>query len=174
MRRLKKILLLSVLICCLTLLTSCDYSYFLYNNTDGEELFLEKKVTSIELINYENLKVQDNQSDECQLDLAKLEILETLDDDNYENFIKELAEIGGFTGKLKQLLKSPEGIGIRIIYDDDSFTLITTTTVNDYDCIFLGEYNSDEKLDMSFGISWIEMIDDFKVLINKYFTILNS
>lgn len=170
MLKLNKVLSLILLMFCIVLLTACDYSYYLYHNTDGNEVFLNKDVTSIELIKYENLIVQDDPLAKHELDLNKLETLESLDSDNFESFINELATIGGLSGKFEQVLKSPNGVGIRIIYDDGSFTLTTITVIDGRECIFLGEYNTDEKMVMNFGISWQEMIDDFKVLINEYFT----
>ncbi len=170
MLKLNKTLLLGLFIGCVVLLTACDYSYYIYHNTDGNEAFLNKSVNSIELIKYESLTVQDDPLGKHELDLNKLEIIETLDNDNFESFVNELIKIGGLSGKFKQVLKSPDGMGIRIIYDDGSFTLTTVTIINGKECIFLGEYDADGKIDMNFGISWQEMIDDFKNLINEFFT----
>lgn len=171
MIKLRKIILIIFLVFCTLFLSACDYSYYLYHNTDGNEIFLEKEVIGIELIKYENLAVENDPLEEYEFDLNKLEVLENLNPDNIESFLNELIKIGGLSGKSKQLLNSPNGMGIRIVYDDLSFTLITYTIINDKDCIFLGEYDKNEEIGITFGIAWKEMIDDFKTLINKYFII---
>lgn len=166
----KKIVILTLVVPFVFSLSACDYSYYLYHNTDGNQTFLNKDVTIIQLIKYENLSVQNDPLREYELDLNTLEILEPLIADNIESFVNELIKIGGLSGKFKQVINSPNGIGIRIIYDDESFTLITTTVIDGRDCIFLGEYDADANRERYFGISWQEMIDDFKTLINEYFT----
>src|SRR5690554_3978574 len=141
MLKLSKALSLIMLIFCIVLLTACDYTYYLYHNTDGHIIFLNKDVVSIELIRYENLMIQDNPLEKHELELDKLGILESLDSDIFESFVNELAKIGGLSGKFEQVSNSPDGVGIRIIYDDDSFTLTTITVIDGRECIFLGEYD---------------------------------
>lgn len=152
-------------------LTGCDYTYYIYHNTDGENLFLNKEVISIDLINYKNPETEGSPLEYYEFSKDKLEILETLEPLKMIDFIEEISQIGGISGKFKNQLSSPHGQGIRVVYNDDSFTLITVTIINGYECIFLGEYTADLKLGLNFGISWQEMIDDFKVLINNYFII---
>lgn len=171
MIKLRKTILIIFLVFCTLFLSACDYSYYLYHNTDGNEIFLEKEVIGIELIKYENLAAENDPLEEYELDLNRLEVVENLNADNIESFLNELTKIGGISGKSKQVLNSPNGMGIRIVYDDFSFTLITTTIINGKDCIFLGEYDENEEIGITFGIAWQEMIDDFKTLINKYFII---
>lgn len=169
MLKLNKVLMLILLIGSVVLLTACDHTYYIYHNTNGEDLFLDKEVTSIELIEYKNPTVEDKPLKDFEFSADKIEILETLEQKNIVSFIEKISEIGGISGKFKNLLSSPHGKGIRIIYSDDSFTLVTVTIINGNECIFLGEYNAEKKLGLKFGISWQEMIDDFKELINDYF-----
>lgn len=169
-RKLKKGLLLVVFVGCIFSLTACDYTYYLYHNTDGNETFLNKDVTTIELIEYKNPKVYNDPLRKHELDLNKLEVIETLNTDDFKSFTNELIKIGGLSGKFKQELNSPCGMGFRIIYDDGSFTLVTVSLINGKDCIFLGEYGADEKIGITFGIAWQDMINEFKALINKHFT----
>lgn len=162
-------LMLILLIGTVVLLAACDYTYYIYHNTNGEDLFLDKEVTSIELIEYKNPIIEDNPLKDFEFSSDKIETLETLEQEDIIGFIEKISEIGGISGKFKNLLSSPHGKGIRIIYNDDSFTLITVTIINGDECIFLGEYSAETKLGLTFGISWQEMIDDFKELINTYF-----
>lgn len=169
MLKLNKILILILLIGSVVLLTSCDYTYYIYHNTNGEDLFLDKEVTSIELIEYKNPMIEENPLKDFEFSSDKIEALETLEQENLIGFIEKISEIGGISSKLKNLLSSPHGKGIRITYNDDSFTLITVTNINGSECIFLGEYSAESKLGLQFGISWQDMIDEFKELINTYF-----
>ena len=131
---------------------------------------MNKEVIAVELVRYECSTTQNDPLGKHKFDLSKLEVLETLDSNDFENFVNELIKIGGLSGKHKQFLNSPCGIGIRIVYDDNSFTLITITTISSNECIFLGEYNAGNEIGWTFGIAWQQMIDDFKALVNKHFT----
>ncbi|AUD62393.1 hypothetical protein BK010_01900 [Tenericutes bacterium MO-XQ] len=169
MFKVKKMLMLIVTIILGVLLVSCDYSYYLYYNSDGTDLFVDKDVSSIELIQYENINTRNNPLDKEDFDIRKLEVLETLQSDYMESFVSELSQIGGLSGKYEEKISSPLGMGIRIIYEDQSFTITTITIIDEVETVFMGDYNQNEELDMYLGISWQEMIDDFKELINSYF-----
>lgn len=165
----RKGLMIIFLMFSLVLLTSCDYTYYIYHNTNGEDLFTDKDVTRIELIDYKNPVIEDNPLEDIEFNEDKIEILEILEQNEIFSFIDKISKIGGISSKLKNKLNSPHGKGIRIIYNDDSFTLITVAIVKNQEYIFLGEYSSEKELGLKFGISWQEMIDDFKELINEYF-----
>jgi len=158
-------LILIFLVIFIILLTACDYYYDLYHEYIREET----EVTSVELIYYNNPTVKDNPLEIYPFDLEQLEILEALNIDKIDCFLIEIENIGGFSSKLKEKLKSPNGDGIKLTYDDNGFTLITVTVINDIKIIFVGDYDADENIEGFYGISWPEMIDDFKFLINKYF-----
>ncbi|XMB72157.1 hypothetical protein RJI07_08615 [Mycoplasmatota bacterium WC30] len=98
-----------------------------------------------------------------------LEILETLNEDEIDSLTTELSEIGGLSSKLEQTIDSPKGKGILITYVDNGISLITVTNIDGIDCIFVGHYDADRNIEHSYGISWQEMIDDFKNVVQSYF-----
>jgi hypothetical protein len=155
-------------------LISCDYTYYLYRY--GSESVHRKEVLSIDFISYNDEKVEDHPLDEYKLNLNHLKILETLLSENCNSYVIELEQIGGLGPKYKKVLNAPLGNGIRITYEDESFTLITVTTLNDeeYESLYYGDYSVD--LERGFHSSFIgydfslkKMIDEFKELTNRYF-----
>ena len=169
MVKIKNTLLLIVTIILGILLTSCDYSYYIYYNSDGTDLFVDKDVMSIELIQYENKDTRSNPLGNEDFDSNKIEVLEILQTDHIENFVLELSQIGGISGKHEEKINSPLGIGIRIIYEDQSFTITTITIIDGVETIFMGDYDQNEEIGIYLGISWQDMIDDFKMILSKYF-----
>lgn len=167
MLKLNKILFVLILMFCITSLVACDYEYSLYHSA----IHNETEVSNIELINYNNPEAKNNPLKVFPFDLEKLEVLEILHSNNIDKFLTDIEKIGGISSKLEHVLKSPTGSGIRITYQDNGFTIITVTNIGDVDAIFTGHYDSDANLEGSFGISWQEMIDEFKELINTYFEI---
>ncbi len=147
------------------LLTACDYEYYLYH----DHIRINSEVKEIQLINYHNPFDTENSTENTIFDIEKLVVLETLNIDNNESFLSELSEIGGLSSKLEQTINSPNGEGILITYQDAGFTIITVSNINDNDCIFVGHYDANADIEGFYGISWPEMIDDFKAIIFKYF-----
>ena len=167
-----KIILFLLTLCLTFSLISCGFfslerQYFLYDLHDREI----SEIVQISLINYVNPLNEENPSENEQYDVEKMIILETLNSDEFGNFVSELSEMGGIAGTFPEIVSSPNGKGILITYQDGSFILITVSQVNDDDCIFLGDYNSNNTIEYSFGISWSEMIADFKTLILSYFEV---
>jgi len=165
-----KIFFLFLTLCLSFLLIACgifalERQYFLYDLHDREI----SEIVQISLVNYNNPVNEENQSDNEQYDVEKLIILETLNSEEYEDFLSELSDIGGIAGTFPEMINSPNGMGILITYQDGGFILITVSNENDDDCIFWGSYSSNATIDYFFGISWQEMIDDFEALIVKYF-----
>lgn len=167
MLKISKILLLGLIISCVVLLTACsqDYEYYLYHDYIRENT----EVVEIKLIIYNDPINTENSTEKTPYDVEKLETLETLNSDDNEKFLSELSEIGGLSSKLDQTINSPSGTGILIIYQDGGFTLITVANINDNDCIYVGHYDASANAEGSYGISWPEMIEDFKAIIMKYF-----
>ena len=158
----KKFLIVALVVALAFSFVACDVGYHLCN--------LNIEVANVELINYNNPAAQNSPLEKHPLDLEKLETLETLGSDSRDNFINELSKIGKYLGgKFKQVLNSPAGIGVRIIYQDGSFTLITVTVIKGKDSIFRGDYDTIYNIGYTFGIAWQEMIDGFKAVVNKYF-----
>ncbi|HOW38430.1 MAG TPA: hypothetical protein P5154_01825 [Candidatus Izemoplasmatales bacterium] len=167
-----KIFLFLLILCLSFSLFSCgvfslERQYFLYDLHDRDT----SEIVQISLINYVNPQNEENPSQNEQYNVEKLIILETLNSDEFGNFVSELSEMGGIAGTFPEIVSSPNGKGILITYQDGGFILITVSQVNDDDCIFFGDYNSNGTFEYSFGISWSEMIADFKTLILSYFEV---
>ncbi|MDD3126428.1 MAG: hypothetical protein WC479_01585 [Candidatus Izemoplasmatales bacterium] len=165
MYKIRKNLLFLIIVCSAFLLIACDYEYYLYHENIRENT----EVVQIDLVNYNNPIDTENSTENTVYDVEKLVILETLNSDEYENFLGELSEIGGLSSKLEQTINSPNGTGILITYQDGGVTLITVSNINDNDCIFVGHYDASANLEGFYGISWPMMIDDFKAIMLKYF-----
>ncbi|MDY0209165.1 MAG: hypothetical protein RBR48_03210 [Bacilli bacterium] len=165
MNKIRKLLLLLLIVCSAFLLTACDYEYYLYHDYIRENT----EAVKIELLKYNNPINTENSTENTLYDDEKLVILETLNLDDNQSFLNELSEIGGLSSKLKQTINSPNGTGILITYQDGGVTLITISNINDNDCIFVGHYDASANVEGFYGISWSEMIDDFKMLLLKYF-----
>lgn len=146
---------------------SLERQYFLYDLNYRNISEIEQ----ISLVIYGNPIIDEDPSDNNQYDVEKLTILKTLNSEEYEPFLNELSEIGGIAGTFPETISSPNGTGILITYQDGGFILITISSKNDDDCIFWGSYNSNATNDYYFGISWAEMIIDFKALIFAYFDV---
>lgn len=146
------------------LLIGCDYSYSLYRPKD-------KTVISIGLIYYDNPDARINPSEAYPFDQEKLEVIEILDTLEIESFIEKLLRIHSIGGKDIPTLFSHDGTGIRIIYEDQSFEIITITIINEEGRFFSAEYdvygNVIEKIDIP-GIP--SLMDEFNDLIAEYFS----
>ena len=163
--KISKLLVLILTICAAFLLFACDYEFYLYHENIRENT----EVVQIDLVNYTNPISEENQSENTLYDVEKLEVLETLNLDDYEIFLSELSEIGGLSGKFPETVSSPNGTGILITYQDGGVTLITVSVVNDIDCIFVGHYDANASIEGFYGISWQDVIDNFCALILEYF-----
>jgi hypothetical protein len=161
----KKILRLTLIFTFIFSCSACDYEYYLYH----ENIRKETRVSFIELINYNNPDAQNNPLEKYPFNVEYIEILEALSTDSVDGFLIELSEIGRLSSKGKNILNSPNGIGIRLTYHDNGFTLITVTVVNGEDSIFVGHYDASANIEGYYGISLQEMIDDFRVFVNEYF-----
>jgi len=165
MHKVRHMILLVLIIGSVFLLTACDYEYYLYHGN----IRVNTEVEKVELISYSHQNSTDNSEDNLLFDDDKLVLIETLDSNNNQAFLSELSEIGGLSSKLEQTIESPNGTGIMITYQDDGFTLITVSNENDVEAIFVGHYDANSNVEGFYGISWPDMIDDFKELINSYF-----
>ena len=165
MNKIKHIMLLVLMIGSVFLLTACDYEYYLYHGN----IRVNTEVEKVELISYSHQNSTDNSEDNLLFDDEKLVLIETLDSNNNQAFLSELSEIGGLSSKLEQTIESPNGTGIMITYQDDGFTLITVSNENDVEAIFVGHYDTSSNVEGFYGISWPDMIDDFKDLLVEYF-----
>ncbi|MCL2797597.1 MAG: hypothetical protein FWD58_06050 [Firmicutes bacterium] len=147
--------------------TACDCAYSLYTRPD-------KEVTAIELIYYDDLDAKANPLVEYPLDVGKMMLLEELDPAEIESFLDKLCDIGEYAGPAyKQILFSHYGKGVRIIYEDASFTIITLNAEEkDSDCFYVADYDSDGNQ------TWSESViignnknkGAFNNLISEYFS----
>ena len=143
---------------------ACDMLYELYIKPN-------KKIINIELIYYDNPSARSNPLESYPLDLDKLGILEEINSSDIGSFLNKLSEIGEHAGgKYRQVLYSHDGVGIRITYEDTSFTLMTLTIVDGQDCMFVAEYDSDRKQVEYKSVIILSMIKDFNHLLSEYFS----
>lgn len=143
-------------------LSACDPPLPLYNR--------KKDVICIELVNYNSFETQSNSIENCPFLIEKLEILEKLDSEKFEDFLTELPKISLAGTDDEWIINSPNGLGVRLMYHDKSFTLITVSDIEGIDCIFVGDYDADTNIEHYFGIDSQELIYDFRNLVDKYFT----
>lgn len=159
---LKKLFIL--LLGCATLtLMGCDYSFNIYRSKD-------KAVISIELIYYDNPDARENPSEAYLFDQDKLEVIEILDYSQIEHFMQKLSRIHSIGGIDAETLFSHDGKGIRIIYEDEYFEIITLTNINEEGRFFSAEYDNEGNQLYSIDIPGIPiLIDEFNNLIEEYF-----
>ena len=84
----KKIIVLLIFVLNLLTLTGCDPSSYYYNYED-----LNSNVISIELINYDNneaIELFEIRKKVKSFDFSKLNVIETLDNENNNEFLLEL------------------------------------------------------------------------------------
>lgn len=163
----RKVICLLTALLCLVFLFACDYEYDLYHENIREET----EVVGIDLIQYYGQNEGNDISGDPVFDAEKLEVLKTLKPVDLDPFLDELSGIGGLSGKFEQVMDSPNGKGIRITYVDGGFTLITVAKANEKDSIFFGNFDSCNEVERYYGISWQEMIDDFRALVGEYFSV---
>ena len=164
----KKVLIVTFGIALVFSLTACDYGHTLYVRPD-------KTSIGVELIYYNNPDAKSNPQEKYPFDFDKLEVIKTLNTAEIESFLDELSQIGGLGGKPRRILHSPNGIGIRIFYEDGNFDLVTFSAVdgqgNQYgfaNRLFVAEYTSDGSIVKSNDVDG-SFEEAFKTLINKYF-----
>jgi len=126
------------------LMSGCSWYYNMYRLSS-------ETVVGVELIYYDNPEARTNPSVAVPLDLEKIEVLEVLDSSMIESFVDAfyLSTIEGPPDRAT--LFSHDGVGVRFIYEDDSFEIITLTTVElktmtrttEMERFFMGLYDSD-------------------------------
>ena len=145
-------------------LVGCDPGSYSFDY----EVLLDK-VVGVELIDYENEKqkkfsswVPNHLPDLVPFDLSKMTLLETLDNENLDAFLKQLSEIG-FLHKY-YTYNSPKGICIRLLYENGNFEIISGgPSYGGY----VGSYSSSgEVVDF---VGAFANHDSFTYLINDYF-----
>ena len=116
----KKIIVLFLFMINLITLAGCDPSSYYYSYED-----LNSNVISIELINYANnddVELFEKRDRVKNFDFSKLNVIETLDNENNNEFLLELSKIEFML--VWRHLDSPKGESIKINYKDGSFDVI--------------------------------------------------
>lgn len=163
----KKFLLVIILCIQLFCLAACDPRSYSY---EYDELL--DSVVSVELINYDNPNqkkfvtwVLDYTSKLLPFELNNMTILETLNNDDIDDFLQQLSE-----ARLLHkyyVFNSPKDICIRLIYTNGDFEVISCDyahqTLNNY----VGKYNSSG--DVVDFVGSFESYDDFENLVNDFF-----
>lgn len=168
MSKVAKIIFFIMGFCSIALiLASCvSSSSLLYRETT--------KPKKLELINYNNPSARSNPSERAVFDVNSLEVLEEFDSDlldSIDNFGKEFNLRVHSPMTRKQVLFSHDGVGLRLIYDDYSFQILTLTEINDEYYFFVGLYNEDGTQIQSKDVNGGSLYEAFRDIINKHFTI---
>ncbi len=160
----KKTAFLMMVILISAFLIACDYEVSLYNTNVRNGL----EVVNVDLIRYNN---QDdfiiNEMNIFNSDY--LEIIERLEEDKSNEFLDDLTTIGGISSKPKNNIKSPNGLGVLLTYEDNGFTIITVTTIDEDSIMYIGDFSSDSYLEHYESFIWSDVSDDFTDLLNDYF-----
>lgn len=145
-------------------LTACDYEVSLYNanvrgGLDVISIHLISYNSQNDILTYEmNIFIDDN-----------LEKIERLDDDKLTQFLEDLSEITAISSKPKNNIKSPSGFGVLLTYEDNGFTIITLTTIDDNSVMYIGDFCSDKSLEYYESFIWNEVAQLFSSLLFDYF-----
>ena len=159
----KNTILLIVTIILGVLITSCEPVAYYFKNSERND-----EIISVELISYtdDDLEVVESIDQIEDLKMDNIILLETLNQNDIEEFISDFSYIEFF--QEYPHLNKPNGIGVKINYDNGDF-VIMTDTFNSED-LYGGHaymYNSDGIFFEYFGgNSWRQ---DFIDIINKYF-----
>lgn len=163
MFKIKNTLLLIVTIILGVLINSCEPEKYYFKNSERND-----EIISVELISYtdDDLEVVESIDQIEDLKMDNIILLETLNQSKIEDFISDFSYIEFFQGYPH--LNKPNGIGVKINYDNGDF-VIMTDTFNSED-LYGGDafmYNSDGLFLEYYGS--VSMLGEFKDIINKYF-----
>lgn len=132
------------------------------------------KPTKIELINYNNPSARSNPSETKAFDANSIEVLEEFDAawlDSIDNFGGEFNLRVHSPMNRKQFLFSHDGVGLRFIYDDSSFQILTLTEINDEHYFFIALYNEDGTQLQSKDVNGGSLYEAFRDIVNNHFKI---
>jgi hypothetical protein len=155
-----------MLICSLCFcLTACDPSRYRLNYEK-----LAASVIRVELINYDAPKAKIINTFISQrrvrvFDFDKVEIIETLNEENLDGFLQDLSKAGFWN--IWGHSNSPVGVSIRIIYNDDYFDVFSYTIVDGTRFTFGHRFNNNGKLTKYVGLFGAR--SDFVNVINSHF-----
>ncbi len=137
----KKLLTIICIIALLVTLTSCDPGVFQF---DYDEL--KGSVVRVEYIYYDNpdaIRLDEflvNKKDKLRpFDFDKMEIYEVLSDEKLNDFFQDLSNYEFRTDWIH--LDSPQGDSLRIIYQDESFEVLSVWE-NDWSGCYSGSFDS--------------------------------
>ena len=132
-------------------LAACDPSSYRF---DRDQLL--NNTTGIELINYDNPKqkqfnswVPNHYSKLRPLKLENITILETMEDDTFNDIINQLSDI--YFLYRYYAFDSPNGICIRMLYSNGDFDLISCDYQNNSFHGYVGRYDNNGKVVDFFG-----------------------
>lgn len=157
----RKIIIALCILISITLLSCEPNKYYFKNNTRNDE------IVSIELITYnaDDIEIVDSKGDMLNFNADNMTILETLNQSEVEDFLSEFFCLEFLQGYPH--LNTPDGIGVKINYDNGDFLILTDSLVDEDrygDAIM---FNSNGHfLEYFGGLSWRPNFID---LVNKYF-----
>jgi len=160
----RKIISLSFIFLLTISIFACEPNkYYFKNNTRTDE------IVSVELISYNSDDVAVTESTNQMLDFKtnNMEVLETLDQTKIVGFYTEFSNIEFFQGYPH--LNTPDGMGVRIIFENGDFLIVTDGLIDEVrygDAIL---YNSSGLFIEHYGgLSWRQNFID---LVNEYFEV---
>lgn len=161
----KKFILSFLLICVLILACGCDPGSYYFDDES-----LTEQVKRVELIDYENdnpIMIDVTDDTELIFERDKMKILEVLDEEKIDEFLKDLSVI--IFHLINQSAESPVGRGIRLVFSDEGYIVISCTKVGRRGYSFVAEFDKNDEF-----IQHIADVCDkpsLDRLINKYFTV---
>lgn len=133
---------------------------------------LKEKVVTIELINYDNSNAKSvkKKADILPFDFDKMEILETLESEKYDNFLSDFSKIFFFIcDDMTRYINSAAGISVRITYESGNFIIFCLNEETNFVCEFTESGDVDELILYYVASTDYATFAAFIDLFNKYF-----
>lgn len=166
MKRIVAVILTLVL---LLPLYSCDPMPY---NFDYQEL--KQEVIGIELIEYDQPKTKHYTFNmgsfiikPLPFDEGRATILETLDEDEYDDFLRQLSEENILYKWYSY--NSPKDICLRLIYENGNFLVLSCDYANESFHGYVGSYNSEGEVLEYYGS--FEGFSSYERLVNEFFSL---
>ena len=145
-------------------LVGCDYGNSLYG-------WIEREIVNIELIYYDNPEAVYKSTLGTPFDFSRKTVISVIcEGERIKTFIEELRRPWSVSGRPPTLFYSNQGRGIRIVYVDGGFSVITLSEVNGRYGFFSTIFDRDNNNESSWNvIGFDDFIEVFNSLIDRYF-----
>ena len=162
-----KIFIMVMLFYLTVILVGCEYGNTLYGIHDISQ------IREIELIYYDNPEAVYKSTLGMPFDFSKKTVISVLYEEALiKSFIEELSRPWSISGRPPTLFYSNQGRGIRIVYVDGGFSVITLSEVNGRYGFFSTIFDKDNNNEFSRNvIGFDDFIEVFNSLIDRYFNL---